>query len=126
MDIKVVLEEAGKVVTYLNANLHDYEDEDGVKALLETYFETNRHPLEIDHDCVSYSCDYAGNEFTIYLHVVGEEETSVILSTRELINMHWVWKKDGSFFVSRISDRKCDDVWCREYDDEENFTFQYI
>ena len=78
MDIQDILEEAEKVVAYMNANTPVTVSEDNIRSLLNDYFEKNRSILVIGSDSVYTHCD-CKNKITcqcdcnVYLDVYGKE-----------------------------------------------------
>jgi hypothetical protein len=144
MNIQDILEEAEKVAAYMNANVPDTMGYENMKTLLGTYFETNSSILELDDDSLRDSCMFChcksrsecqqrDCECHIHLDVSGGD-LCVVISTRELFGYGdgphgvggcYVYKKGALFFVTKIFDDKCDDVW-RHNHKFEDYWFQNI
>jgi hypothetical protein len=131
MDIQDILEEAEKVAAYMNENIPDTVNEENLMSLLATYFEKNNSILRFDADYgISTCCDCRTESRCfccchIYLNVRGSDLDVVIGTWDGLVigdgpqgnkfGGCCIHKNDALFFVTKIFDDNCHDVWHREY-----------
>jgi hypothetical protein len=132
MNIQDILEEAEKVAAYMNANVPDTMGYENMRTLLDTYFETNSSILEIGPDsllsCMFCHCKSRSEcdcECTVHLDVSGGD-LCVAISTWDGLVIGdgpqgnkfggcCIRKNGALFFVIKIFDDNCHDVWHREY-----------
>ena len=119
MNIQDIIEEAEKIAMYMNTNVLDIGDEENIRMVLETYSKTNSSIFDLEKNYIFAYYDYNNVcDSTIHLHVKGEK-MFVVISTRDSLDLCFVYKKDAHFFVTNIINDKCDDVWHCKYNDDD-------